>query len=75
VLEAAEVQIVEDAHDADGSDLWVVDSSASTRQNRGKLKSRDRRSGPQRLIISPSADLQRIRELVADALTSASIDE
>lgn len=71
VLEAAEVQIVENADDADGSDLWVVDSSVSTEHERGKAKSGDCRGGLQRLIITPSDDLQRIRELVAGALVSA----
>ncbi|MFG0285909.1 MAG: nitrogen regulation protein NR(II) [Phycisphaerales bacterium JB039] len=71
VLEAADVQVVENANDADGSDLWVVDPSASTERERGKAESGERLGGPQRLIITPTDDFQRIRELVASALMSA----
>jgi len=68
VLEAAGVEVASGIQHPVAAHIWVTDAVESRAQSAAS----DRRAGAHRVIIPPSATLQTIRDLIAEALTSAS---
>lgn len=68
VLEAAGVEVASGDQNPIAADLWVSDAAAG--KTCGAVG--NRRHGPHRVTIPPSADFQTIRDLVGEALTRMS---